>query len=193
MNGSRLATLARLTRSAPSRRDILRGLAGAGLGLSVARLGAAVEAKQKRKHKRKERKPTPNAFGCLDVGQPCRGDDGTCCSGICEGEKPRKGKKDTSRCAAHDSVTCQPGERETQCGGAELVLCTTSTGFAGQCNTTTGNAGFCLASGVCFSCVTDAECQQVCGARAACLQCTDCVQYGGTMCGSPDDVGCSAM
>ncbi len=59
-------------------------------------------------------------------------------------------------------------------------------------NTTTGNAGFCLASSVCVPCATDAECQPVRGPRAACLQCTGCADFGGTMRGSPDDLGCQA-
>ena len=40
----------------PSRRDVLRGLAGAGLGLGIARWQATTGAKKKRKNKKKERK-----------------------------------------------------------------------------------------------------------------------------------------
>jgi hypothetical protein len=39
-----------------------------------------------------------------------RGKSGLCCSGIYEGKKQKQGKKDTSRCVAHDSGACQAGE-----------------------------------------------------------------------------------
>jgi hypothetical protein len=79
---------ARLTRSlthTPSRRDVLRGLAGSGLSLSVFRLEAA-EGKHKRHKQRKKKKktqiPSPPATPCTPR---CRrkvcGDDG--CGGSC--------------------------------------------------------------------------------------------------------------
>ncbi len=180
--------LARLLGRATGRRRLIASLGALPLGglLAARHAGAA-------RKKRRKKGPKPNAFGCLDVGKPCQGNDNTCCSGVCQGRKPKKGKKDTSRCVAHDASTCNRGESELFCGSGEFTLCTTSTGFAGVCNTTTGNAGYCMASSVCHSCETDADCQQVCGARGACLQCTDCQATGGTMCGSPDDLGCSAM
>jgi hypothetical protein len=168
----------------PSRRELLRGLAAAGFGYIAAR---SPEVRGARK------RPRRNEYGCLDVGEPCAGRDSRCCSGVCRGKRPRKGKPDASRCVAHDATTCRAGDHEPFCGGSELVLCTTSTGFAGQCNTTTGNAGYCLASSICYPCAKDADCRTVCGAKAACLTCTDCMETGGTMCGNPDFPGCSAM
>jgi hypothetical protein len=99
--------------SIPSRRHLLRGLAGAGLGLGVARLPGSAEAKKK--GKKKPRKGRPNAFGCLEVGDPCR-NAAQCCSGIC------KGKKGVRRCRAHDTGTCKqdgvlaPCNNRTNCG-----------------------------------------------------------------------------
>jgi hypothetical protein len=80
----------------PSRRDVLRGLTGAGLGLGLSRLPASVGAKKKRRRKKPEKKPKPNRFGCLEVGDPCKRAD-QCCSGICKKKK----------CRAHDTGTCK--------------------------------------------------------------------------------------
>ena len=50
------------------------------------------DAGARKKHKHKKRnKPDNNAFGCLNVGQHCNGKDDKCCSGICDGKKPKKG------------------------------------------------------------------------------------------------------
>src|SRR5215207_2969700 len=69
----------------PSRRDVLRGLVGLGLGLSALRRPETADAKKKRKKRKKHKKkrtqsppqplppPALNAFGCVDVGQACRG------------------------------------------------------------------------------------------------------------------------
>ena len=51
-----------------------------------------------RPEKKKNKKPKNNAFGCLNVGQACNGKNDKCCSGICDGKKPKKGKKDKSKC-----------------------------------------------------------------------------------------------
>ena len=83
----------------------LSGALGSALGASsVQEVGA-----------KKTKKPKPNSFGCLNVGQKCRGKDSTCCSGVCKGKKPKKGKKDKRTCAAHNAGICTP----------ELDLCTT--------------------------------------------------------------------
>ena len=178
MNRFRMAMAPRVLGSFPSRRDLLRGLAAVGVGIAERRPAAGAR-----------KTPRRNAFGCLDVGQPCDGRHVRCCSGVCRGKRARKGKPDRSRCVAHDATTCRPGQQEPFCGDSELVLCTTSTGYAGQCNTTTGNAGYCMASSLCFSCAKDADCRAVCGAKAACLICADCDETGGTMGGNPDYPG----
>jgi hypothetical protein len=155
-----------------SRREAARSLA---LLLPFA-LPRLTEAKQRKTAE-------PNAFGCLPVGQKCRGKNSKCCSGICQGKKPKKGKKDKSRCVGHDGSTCRPGQHTGECGGVANIACTTSVGLAGSCATTTGNAAYCLSSGECFPCTRDADCQAVCGPQAACIQCaTECVARGGTAC-----------
>ena len=106
-------------------------------------------------------------------------------SGICEG---KKGKK---RCRSHDTGGCQPGAEPQECSGEEMdVVCTTSAGKQGICGTTTGNAGYCLATGTCFDCRTDADCKAALGGQfgpqLACVRCADCDEFGGTICATPD-------
>jgi hypothetical protein len=174
---------------AGSRRGILRSVAASLAGLAGLRLGADVATAARRKGKKRKRKtPDPNAFGCLNVGQKCRGKDSTCCSGICQGKKPKKGKRDKRKCVGHDEATCQPGQSVPGCGGAATVACTTSAGLPGACFTTTGNAAYC-ATGIleCFPCKSDVDCQGVCGPRATCIPCAaECSAEGGTICGSVD-------
>jgi hypothetical protein len=173
------ATLRALT-ALPSRRDILRGLAGSGLGF-VALLDwpngeSLVVARKKRGKKKKHRKQLPqppspppplpfNQFGCLDIGQSCRGDSSLCCSGICD---PK-----SSTCVAHNNDVCF----------ADTDFCTSNTptlchGNNPQClcTLTTGNAGFCAdledfndLSPFCRLCSTDTECQAELGPGAACV------------------------
>ncbi len=192
MDAERFDRLTRVVMEAGSRRGIFRS-AAVGLaslaGLAGLRLGADLdaEARRKRKKKKKTKKAQPNAFGCLDVGQPCNGKDAKCCSGICRGKKPKKGKKDTSTCVGHDESTCLPGQQAVGCGGAADVDCTTSSGQPGRCSTTTGNAAYCPENSVCFPCQSDVDCQGVCGPRAACIQCAaGCPVEGGTACSSID-------
>ena len=178
MDATRFDRLTRALITVPSRRDLLRGLASAALSLALAGLSHPMRAKDKHK---KDKKPKPNAFGCLNVGQKCFGKDAKCCSGICQGKKPKKGKEDKRTCAAHDTGGCQAGAEP--CAGAN-ELCTTSQGLPGDCYTTTGNAGFCGASGaICTVCSRDSDCHELLGARAACVLCAGCAE--GTLCASP--------
>src|SRR5688572_19569171 len=178
MGPSRFDALTRSLAVSPTRRGVLQRLAGV---LALGLLGSLPRVVSSKKGKRN--KPKKNAFGCLNVGQPCRGKNGKCCSGICQGKKPKKGKKDKSRCVGHDGSTCLPGQHMEECGGVANVACATSVGLAGSCATTTGNAAYCLSSGECFPCTRDADCQAVCGPRAACIQCaTECAGRGGTAC-----------
>lgn len=178
----------RAMRGVPSRRDVLRSLAGAGLGVGIVRfpdLAAAKKRKRKKRKKNKKVKPAqPNEFGCFEVGDPCRS-EADCCSGICEGEKGKR------KCRAHDGGTgCQAGLIEDGCGGDVDVDCTTSTGQLGICNTTTGNAGYCIGIGAASTvvpCKKDADCRQVCGTdAAACITCE-----GGTACVGPSSGDCN--
>lgn len=165
-----------------SRRAALAGLAAL-LPALVSQSVSDVDASKKKKHKRRKKRnkhntPETNAFGCLNVGQHCNGNDDSCCSGICDGKKPKKGKKDTSTCAGHDANTCQPGF--DVCKGVN-AHCSN----AGFCFTTTGNAPFCAGGdGVCTVCTRDPDCVAAgFGALAACVVCnSECPQTGGTVC-----------
>ena len=168
-----------LTRSLPagSRRGLLAAWAGAALVARTRTTAASSTRKQRKKPLQR------NAFGCVDVGKACRGNDDNCCSGRCDGSKPKKGKKDTSRCVAHDASTCLSGQTIAECGGAANVACTTTLKEAGQCVTTTGNAPYCFAGGgVCFRCTKDTECIPLCGGAAACVRCSSCLATDGLSC-----------
>jgi hypothetical protein len=154
----------------PSRRNLLRGLAGAGLSLSSLRLPDALEAKsgkQKRARKKKKPKiprPVFNQFGCLDVGQPCRGDGSLCCSGVCAGKKPTKGKPDRRVCAAHNAGDCSPQRNYCELDNPPVLsLCNLPSDTA-LCLVTTGSAPFCGsalgfdAAVHCQTCAKDADC-----------------------------------
>jgi hypothetical protein len=140
-----------------------RGLLVA-LGLVTAGTPDLAAAKKPRKKKLKK-----NEFGCVNVGGKCRGKDRLCCSGICQGKKPKKGEKDTSRCVDHDTGGCLPGTYHCD----DLVPCTTSAGNFGGCATTTGHAGYCKDGFPGFEqpCRRDADCQEALGESAACVYC----------------------
>jgi hypothetical protein len=170
-----------------SRRRALAGLAAVLPAWTLLSIDDAEAGNKKKKRRRRRRRkknknknttPETNAFGCLNVGQPCNGDDDTCCSGICDGDKPKKGKKDTSTCAGHDANICQPGF--DVCAG---VIATCSNG--GACFTTTGNAPFCAGgNGVCTVCTRDPDCVAAgFGTLAACVVCaSECPETSGTVC-----------
>lgn len=166
-----------------SRRDVLRGLIGATSGLALIRhpVGAA-------RRKRTRKKPKVNGNGCLDVGKACGGNDTRCCSGLCVGRAPTRGKRDKSRCVAHDTDGCEGGQHSELCGGNLVALCPAGTGV---CQTTTGKAGYCAGDGACFACAKDADCQPYCGPAAACIQCVGCAVSGGTVCASPGPGSCT--
>ena len=186
MNRNHTATLMRSLTGAPSRRNILRGLAGAGLGLGAARFPEIGRAKRKSTPKLRR-----NEFGCVPIGEPCRGSNANCCSGVCQGKKPEKGKKDKSVCVAHDASTCVAGQRDHDiCARATNVACTTSTGDTGQCQTTTGTAPYCARQSYCFRCSRDADCRPFCGEKAACIECVGCTVQGGTACSTPTKDSC---
>jgi hypothetical protein len=182
MDQQRFAFLTRSLTNLPSRRDVLRGLVGAGLGLATWRLPAQVEAKKcigRRRRTCEKRPPVLNQYGCVDVGNPCRGNDDLCCSGICQGKKPRKGQKDKSRCAAHGVEGCQPDE--DQCAFVQAPC-----GDGGICFRTTGNANFCGDfTGLCVACRTDPDCEAETGPGSACVVCPFCAESGGTACWPP--------
>ena len=170
MNGADVDRISRLLRLGSSRR---RAFAALTLGVLSIRTRAA-------SGKKSGRSPKANAFGCLNVGQRCRGNDTLCCSGICEGMQPKHGKKDKSRCAAHDTGGCLAAQGEAfRTDSGETAACTTATGQTGVCGKTTGNAGFCAATIACADCRKDADCRDTFGSRAACVVCAEC---NGTAC-----------
>jgi hypothetical protein len=180
MDQQRFAFLTRSLTNLPSRRDVLRGLVGAGLGLATWRLPAQVEAKKcigRRRRTCEKRPPVLNQYGCVDVGNPCRGNDDLCCSGICQGNKPKPGKRVKSRCLAHNVLDCPPGWDGCLESG---VTC----GIDGVCWQTTGQASFCgTGDGACFACTRDVDCEPNFGSGAACTVCDGaCPETGGLVC-----------
>jgi hypothetical protein len=142
-----------------------RGIVGAGLGgvLGALAIGDLDARKRKSKQKGNGGKPKPNEFGCLNVGKACAGNDDTCCSGICQGQKPKKGEKDKSRCVGHDALGCTP--QRSQCVVENLDDARCNLPNQGSfCMTTTGNAGFCSELAglsvdlVCRPCSRDRDC-----------------------------------
>lgn len=202
MDPSSFDTVTRSLTVLPSRRDVLHGLASAGLSLATLRLSDAGMAK-KGHHKKQKKKPKPkppspppsspppppppppfNAFGCLDFGQPCQGDSTLCCSGICD--------PGTSTCVAHNSGICFP-DTDTCTVGHDVPCNPDLPGC--RCTLTTGNAAFCadltaLGGAVCRFCSTDADCQAELGPGAACVVlkgiCSaTCAATGRTACARP--------
>lgn len=174
------------TLPAVSRRGVLARLAAGLLGVLLVWPGVESAAKKSGKQRQRQKKLQRNVFGCVEVGQACRGNDNNCCSNVCLGEKPRKGKKDTSRCLAHDETTCLPGQNPATCAGVN-VTCQTSTQKTGVCVTTTGNAAYCAGRGRCFTCKQDKDCFDLCGAGAACVPCPDECPVEGTICAGVEE------
>jgi hypothetical protein len=152
-----------------SRRSLLAGALAVVSGLIVT---PRVDAKNKRQHKGKKAKLQRNAFGCVDVGGACQGNSANCCSGICQGKKPKKGKKDTSVCAGHDAGICTPGSNICKLDG--LAECNPDNSGC-HCVLTTGNTTFCgdtpgVGDGsLCRVCTKDTDCQGEFGPGTACI------------------------
>lgn len=167
MDGTQFDNMTRFLTDASSRRSVLGRISGAAWAAVAVRRPETAEARKKMRKK----KPSFNEYGCVDVGKACRGKDAHCCSGICQGKKPKKGKKDKSRCVAHNVLNCQAGQDQcagipAQCGSSPM----------GLCYRTTGNASYCGVAGGCLECQTDADCvaQGGFGQDAACVVCPDC-------------------
>jgi hypothetical protein len=176
---NRVAGLARAWRNLPSRRDILRGLFGTGLGATP--LPAVIEARKKGKHRKSTKNVKPNAFGCLSVGTAC-GHDGQCCSGICQG---KAGKK---RCQLHGAGTCDQ-EAEGFCTAADPAQTACNGSDHCACIRTTGGNQFCAdfaisRGGACADCQTDADCEAL-----GFLPGSACVPFTEGIC--PDAVDCA--
>lgn len=183
MDVVRFDALTRTLGTGASRRRVLGGvLAALGLG-ALAPAGGVAKKKNRKKAK-------PNAFGCLNVGQKCRGKDAKCCSGICQGKKPKKGKRDTSTCAPHNTGIC----RQDSCSVGQNVPCNPANERC-LCVVTTGEANFCAnftvpAEQLCRVCSKDRDCEVAFGPGAACIVlgglCAGfCPATGGTACALP--------
>jgi hypothetical protein len=135
---------------ATSRRGALRALAGAALGGVLARFGADGVGAQ---------------GACLDNGQRCGGERGTCCSGFC---KRRKGT---------NKRFCKPAAGQGTCT-VEQNACldgSTCNGDAScACSVTAGGQSFCGGVGTCAACTRNAECEEVTGPGSKCIQCPGC-------------------
>jgi hypothetical protein len=189
MDESHFDTLVRRAASATSRRSFL-GLTLGGL-LAALGLTDAAAKNGKRKKRKKRRKPVLNEFGCVDVGKACNGNDALCCSGICQGKKPKNGEKDKSRCVAHDTLGCTPERNNCVPGNPEVSLCNLPDP-GGVCLTTTGNAGFCAvtefdAELFCQPCRTDQDCVKI-GFKpgSACINLAGCAE----ICPGTDNRAC---
>ncbi len=181
MDHGRFDRITRAFAAGSSRRSAVKTLGGSAVALLLGQLSFAgegegsaatkeVDGERKKKGKKKgnKEKLKLNAFRCVDVGGKCRGNSANCCSGICQGQKPKKGKKDTSACVAHNTGECQAGD--DVCLGNNPGC-----GEGGSCHRTTGNASFCGLGGSCFDCQKDADCETAFGAGAACVICfIDC-------------------
>ena len=180
MNQNRMRAGSRSLTSVPSRRDVLRGLVAAGLGLSGARLPVAAAANKRKKPKR----PMPNGFGCLSVGVACK-NAGQCCSGICA---ERKNKR---TCRAHNTGICNQAFPGLCSDPPTLAPCNSSETC--YCIRTTANSNFCaqLGAPVCADCRKDADCAALgmppgsaCLPAAAGICGADCPETG-TVCLPP--------
>lgn len=165
-----------------TRRQVGRTIGGAvGLVLgSQAFLPHGTEAR-----KGKKQKPRKNAFGCVNVGQPCRDKDALCCSGKCQGKKPKRGEKDKSKCVAHHVGPCTPDL--DACEPNIGTACNPDLQFA-QCYRTTGQASFCgdAVVGGCIDCRKDADCEAYGFPKgSACVVCPTCATGETTACISP--------
>jgi hypothetical protein len=186
MDAARFDRLTRALSTASSRRRLLLRWTAAAVGAGMA--GHASDLTfAKKKNKQLKR----NGFGCVTVGGKCRGKDANCCSGICQGKKPKQGKKDKSRCLAHNTGACTLDS----CAVGTGVVCQLGQPNC-QCVLTTGAANFCgnFTGGgqLCRSCSRDADCQSEFGPGAACVVlggfcAAGCVATGGTACVPPTD------
>lgn len=159
---------ARLLGRATGRRHLLFGLAASPLAvLLAARRPDTVGAKKR--HAKRKKPPTPvfNEFGCLDVGQPCQGKSDLCCSGVCKGKKPKKGKPDKRVCAAHHTADCTPQRTICEVEAPVLALCDLPSDTS-ACVHTTGNSVFC---GSLLGFTEAIHCR-------ACAKDTDCLAFG---------------
>jgi hypothetical protein len=164
----------------PSRRDVLRGLAGVGLAAGLVPHRDPASAGKSRN---RGKKPKPNQYGCLSYGKACKR-AGQCCSGICDGKKGRK------KCRAHDAGTCEQGGldycasingQQTLCNNAGLCACMRTTGDSNACVSL-------LSPSECADCKTDADCEALGFAPGSV-----CAPYSSGICAGICDTGMACL
>jgi hypothetical protein len=197
MDGSRFDAATRSLAKGVSRRLALAGMIGALATPSRFQIGVA--RKKKKKPGKKSSPLRLNQFGCVDVGSPCRGNGANCCSGLCQGVKPRPGKKDSSRCVGHNEDSCTPARNRCTVADPASAACNPANAAA-FCTVTTGNGVFCasnagISEANCRPCARDSDCTAagfpvgsacivVSGGGPGCVGLT-CVSSGGRACAPP--------
>ena len=136
----------------PSRRDVLRSLTGAGLGLGALRLADAEAVNNRKKGKKKKKKLT-KATCMLNCTDRVCGNDG--CGGSC------------GACGANQvcqgRTCCTPDPRSATC--------------AGRCGAWTNNCGQPVS---CANCPTGQQCLGNGSCAVVCDDNVDCPAVGGT-------------
>jgi hypothetical protein len=152
MNQHRFDAVTRAWHEGASRRRVLRGLGGVGLGWGATWLTHGAEAKTKQG----KDKPKPNKYGCLEVGDAC-GRSSQCCSGLCEGKPGMK------TCRAHGTGTCNQS-RQGFCTNPDLLQVVCNNRSDCGCFRTTAGSNFCAelfheTGSQCADCQSDADCE----------------------------------
>ncbi len=171
MNEHHIPSWTRLVTHAPSRRDVLRGIAGAGLGFAALPHPDTADARKKRKKNKKHRQeaPPPAAPCTPKCGRKECGNDG--CGGSC-GECGAGQVCATGTC-------CSPQPVET--------TCTTRCGLASTCPLrcdTVVDPGACSQPVTCscpsgHECLSNGSCGQICAQASDCPgQTTGCSSCG---------------
>jgi hypothetical protein len=165
-----LTTLTRTLKHLPTRRDVVRGLAGAGLGLSALRISDLTEAKKgkrNKKHKRRSCKPNCHDRSCGNDG--CGGSCGACVADqIC-----------------HGGTCCTPQRPAATCVG-RCGAWPNNCGQSVSCAMCPANA-LCLPSGSCANvCVTPTDCPMF---NCACANSVEGLRH----CVNGSSLSCTAM
>jgi hypothetical protein len=189
MNQHHVTAWIRLVTHLPSRRDVLRGIAGAGLGLATLRLPPAVEGKEKRKKNKKKNRQAlpPPAVPCTPkCGHKECGDDGcggscggcatdqVCVTGTCCTPPPLEARCIT-RCGRESGCPyrCDSVSDPRSC--SQPIDCSCPRGNECLANGTCGqiceNTGDCLGQGSdCFNCAASAEGTKHCSLGGYCSE-----------------------
>jgi hypothetical protein len=171
-----LSALKRSLRSLPSRRDFLRGIAGAGLGVGVLRLSDDVDARTKKKKgkSRKNKRRNGNSQGGTTPPPP---PTNPTCIPTCPGAVPCGPDGCGGSCGTcRNNETCQNGTCVCvpQCAPANACGTDGCGGSCGTCPATTCQ-GTTLTNhvcngGICAAVPTNCAAGQVCFQNACCTK-----------------------